>query len=1125
MSLSLEWRHRVDRWRQELPQHVYRPLGRIEMAGFTTFEQLSPEEAARRTFRPMPAGTPWGAKWEYAWLRGEVVLPQEAAGHRIVARIDPGAESAIFINGILRGAHDRQHPEITLARDATPGTRYEILAEAYAGHGPMVSSAGPTPPWRETVPEPGPTQKVMGECSYGIWEEDAYQLWIDVEALWGLRDSLDPESLRVAEIDRALRDMTVIVDFELPQPEMMATIRAARERLKPVLACFNGSTAPLMFAFGHAHLDVAWLWPLQETERKIGRTVANQLALMEEYPEYRYLQSQAHLFRMLKARYPELYARAQQAVREGQLMPEGGMWVEADTNLAGGEALIRQFVHGKRFFREEFGVESELLWLPDVFGYSGALPQIMRGCGIRYFATAKIFWTYNGGDPFPYNTFTWEGIDGSTVLAHLFTEYSSRTDPRTVIQRWNERVQKDGISTRLLPFGFGDGGGGATRDHLEHVRRLRDLEGAPRVIIASPNDFFRDLQVRGVPEARYVGELYFQAHRGTYTSQARTKRGNRKSELALREAELWGAAAAALAGYAYPYPRMDEAWKLLLLHQFHDILPGSSIHRVYEEAEAAHASVQRQAREVAGEAMARLTGGGEGLTVFNSLSWPRTALVELPEGWAAAADASGQGLPVQGVEGRLWAEVPVPPCGWATIVPSPQGGEGRVRGETLAAQALPPAPSPQGGEGRGEGGVLYERPSAALGARAECATRHGAELPLTLPLSPTGERAQAYLPTRPSPQGGEGRVRGETLDAQTPPSVPSLQGGEGAAAVLENELLRVEFNALGEMTHIFDKETGRDWAAGPCNSFRMYKDVPTSFDAWDIDSQYSLTPLELTERAEFELVSKGPLVARLQVRRRLHQSTMVQEISLRRGSRRVDLATAIDWQERHKLLKVNFPVTIHANEAVHEIQFGHVRRPNHASRPFDADRFEVSNHKWSALVEEGRGFAVLNDCKYGLNVDGNSINLTLLKSALAPDMTADRGRQEFTYAFYAWNGPFAESGVVCEAYDLNCPILTATGAAGERSLFALDAPNVVIEAVKPAEDGSGDVVLRLYEAMRTATHCTLTTTLDVQHAAQTNMLEEVEAPLACERGRIALDFRPFEIKTVRLAIVPSRVSP
>ena len=237
-----------------------------------------------------------------------------------------------------------------------------------------------------------------------------------------------------------------------------------------------------------------------------------------------------------------------------------------------------------------------------------------------------------------------------------------------------------------------------------------------------------------------------------------------------------------------------------------------------------------------------------------------------------------------------------------------------------------------------------------------------------------------------------------------------------------------------------------------------------------------------------------------------------------RNSRRVDFHTRIDWQETHKLLKVNFPVDIHAHEAIHEIQFGHIRRPNHLSRPFDADRFEVSNHKWSALAEENRGFAVLNDCKYGLNVLDNSINLTLLKSPAAPDMTADKGMQEFAYAIYPWNGSLAEAGVVQAAYELNVPVMSAAGAAGERSCFAVDAPNIVIEAVKPAEDGSGDVIVRLYEAKRMATRCTLTTTLPVKSAMQTNMLEEEAEALALDGDGIALEFRPFGIKTLRLRI-------
>ena len=1019
MTLTLEWRHRIDRWRQELPRHLYRSLDTVDLSGFTTTEQLSTEEALSRDSTPTPPGTPWGAKWEYGWFRGQVVLPDEASGRRIVLKVDVGAESAVYVDGQAAGAIDQQHKEITLTMSGVPGTAYAVLVEGYAGHGPRVSSTGPTPPGRKTVPEPGPTQSVVGESTFGIWEEDVYQLWLDVETLYEVRENVDPESLRVVEIDAGLRDFTLIVDFELPHERMLATVRACRERLEPLLACVNGSTAPTMFAFGHAHIDVAWLWPLAETERKCVRTFSTQLALMEEYPEFKFLQSQPHLYRMVKTHYPKLYQRIQAAVKAGQFLPDGATWVEPDTNISGGESLIRQFIHGKRFYRDEFGVECELLWLPDVFGYSGALPQIMRGCGVRYFSTHKIFWTYNGGDPFPYNTFTWEGIDGSEVLVHLHNDYNSRSNPASIIQRWNERVQKDAISTRLFPFGHGDGGGGPTRDHLEFLRRQRNLEGVPRVRIAPPIDYFEDLEARGIPDARYVGELYFQAHRGTYTSQARTKLGNRRSEFALREAEMWGTAARALRGLEFPAGIVDEAWKTILLNQFHDIIPGSSIHRVYEEAEAAYTDVIQTAGAVADRATAALTDDSRAVTMFNSLSWERTALLPLPEGFDGATDEAGNPLPTQVMDGQTWVETVVPPCGWTTLRP----------------------------------GRSASQPAGTLKA------------------------------------------------------TPRL---------LENDVLRLTFGDQGEITTILDKESGRELTAGPCNRLRMYRDVPSSFDAWDIDSMYPLTPVELDEPASIEVVAAGPLVARLRVTRQLHDSTLIQEVSLRPGSRRVDFHTVVDWQESHKLLKVNFPVTVHANEGVHEIQFGHIRRPNHKSRPFDADRFEVCNHKWTALMEESRGCAVLNDSKYGVDVAGNSINLTLLKSALAPDMSADRGRQVFTYAFYAWNGPFAGSPLVREAYELNCAVTTAPGAAEERSLFAVDAPNVVIETVKPAEDGSPDIVVRAYEAKRTATRCTLTTSLRVVGAAQTDMLENVQRELPCEGAKIDLEFRPFEVKTVRL---------
>ncbi|MCP4537860.1 MAG: alpha-mannosidase [Chloroflexi bacterium] len=1028
MTLTTEWKRRVDNWRKELPNHFYRPLGTVALNGFVTTEQLTAEQALQGNFHPMPPGTEWGAKWEYGWFQGEVVLPEAATGQRIVLKIEVGVpstiyggvECAVFIDGQIAGARDYKHEHLTLSHDGVPGTRYAVLIEGYAGHGRRAVRAGPTPLDRETVPEPGPTQAVVGESTFGIWEELAFQLWIDVETLYQLRESIDQDSLRVAEIDQALRDFTTIVDFELPHDEMLETMRACRERFKPILACVNGSTAPTLFAFGHAHLDVAWLWPLAETERKAARTCANQLALMAEYPEHKYLQSQPHLFWMVKTRYPELYARVKEAVKKGQFIPDGSTWIEPDTNVPSGESLIRQFIHGKRFFRDEFGIECETLWLPDVFGYSGALPQIMRGCGVKYFSSAKIFWAYNNHDPFPYNTFTWEGIDGSEVLVHLCNYYSCQTDPAYVINYWNTRVQKDGFSTRPFPFGWGDGGGGPTRTHLEHLRRIQDLEGMPRVQTGTLTEYFQDLETRGIPDARYVGELYFQAHRGTYTSQAKTKRGNRKSEFALREAEMWGAAAQALGKESFEFPteKIDEAWKLILLNHFHDIIPGSSIQRVYEEAEADYAAVTSTAQDVAQQAMSALTDDAQAVTAFNSLSWERTALLTVPEGFEGTVDEADNTLPTQVLDGKTFVEATIPSCGWTSL-----------------------------------------RPASAQ------------ETDNTL-----------------------------TVTEQ----------------LLENSLLRVELNNRGEITSILDKETGRELSDGMCNSLKMYKDVPTAWDAWDLDSMYELTPVALDEPAQVEVVASGPLVAILRVTRTLHHSTMTQEIHLRRDSRRVDFHTVIDWQEHHKLLKVNFPVQVYAHEAVHEIQFGHIRRPNHKSRPFDADRFEVPNQKWTALMEENRGCAVLNDCKYGVNVLNNSINLTLLKSALAPDMVADKGRQTFTYAFYAWNGSFAESDLVREAYELNCPVTTASGAADEGSLFSVDAPNVIVETVKPAEDGSGDIVVRLYEAKRTATRCTLSTSLSVAEAFQTNMLENVQTALPCEDGQLTLEFRPFEVKTVRL---------
>jgi alpha-mannosidase len=1019
MSLTLEWRHRIMAWREELSKHFYKPIDAVPLeAAFTKQQYRLIEAFDALTFEPIDPGTPWGSKWEYGWFRGEIKIPDSAKGQMIALSMDVGAESAVFINGDCAGAVDEYHKVIILTDKAQGGEAFSVVLEAYAGHGPQEWRSGPTPPDRETIPEPPENQRTVGESHFGIWQEAAFQLAMDVETLWEVRESIDEDSLRVMEIDEAIKDFTLIADFEAPHAEMLASLQSARERLQPFLEKQNGDTTPEMIGFGHAHIDVAWLWPLAETKRKCVRTFSTQLALMDRYPQYQFFQSQPQLYVMVKEKYPELYERIQKAVKRGQWIPDGAAWVEPDTNVTSGESLIRQLIHGKRFYREEFGVNCDLLWLPDVFGYSGALPQIMRGCEIKYFSTQKIFWAYHGGAPFPYNTFVWEGIDGSEVLAHFHNDYNSETKPSLVIERWKERVQKDGFSTRLYPFGWGDGGGGPTREHLEYALRQKNLEGAPKFRIASPMIYFTEQEAAGWPEARYVGELYFQAHRGTYTSQARTKALNRRSEFALREAEFWGSAAIHLADFDFPYDRWDKAWKTVLINQFHDILPGSSIARVYEEAEAQLSDVVETAGGMAKDAAQLLLKDRDGLTWFNALSWEREPLVILPEGMAGLMTSSGEGLPAQTLDDKTFAEVKLPSCGWVSFI----GGEPQTVENTISADSRR----------------------------------------------------------------------------------------------LENALMQVNFNDFGEITRIYDKVNQRQLNIDTCNSLRMYQDIPSAFDAWDIDSMYRQTPVDLPEKAEISLVADGPLFGQLVVKRKLNNSVMTQTITLRRDSRRMEFHTVIDWQERHKLLKVNFPVGYHARDAMHEIQFGHLPRPTHRSREIDRDRHEVVNYKWTALVEAGRGFAILNDSKYGVDVLDNNINLTLLKSSLAPDMTADRGLQEFTYAFYFWDTPFIESGVVQQGYELNLPPLRLAGSSEQQSLFRLNRANIILETVKPAEDGSGDVVLRLYESMSTRTCAELEINLPIERVQLTNMLEAPKAELAINKQTVQLEFGPFEILTLRL---------
>ncbi len=1033
-----EWRSRVDHWLDTLKKDFYHPLGPIMTEAAFTMDHLTPEEALRQDFEPISPGTPWGHTWEYCWLHGSVTLPTEAEGQRIVMDLNTGGETTVFVNGRSFGTYRDSWVTVPhhfiednfLTASGHAGESYNILLEAYAGHYYPQSEAlkgcatGPVLPGSYTDPKEHTARTVLGELTYGIWNEDAYQLYMDMETLNLLIDQVDPESLRADRLAAALEQATLTADFEQPMEARNRSYREAREVLKPALSAVNGTSAPQFYAIGNAHLDLAWLWPMAETERKTSRTFASQLRLLEAYPEYKFIQSQPAGYVMCREHYPELYERIKAAAKTGQWIAEGAMWVEPDTNMTSGESLIRQLIHGKRFFREEFGIDSVLLWLPDTFGYSAALPQILKGCGVKYLVTQKIFWSYNEGDRFPYHYFTWQGADGSKVDSFLPTDYTYRTDPKQICEVWNNRVQKRGLEAFLLPFGYGDGGGGPSRDYLEFLRREADLEGMPRVKTESPLRFFEDMEAAGGPQHTYVGELYFSAHRGVFTSQAAIKRGNRKAETALREAEVWGTMAG-FQGAVYPLARMDAAWKRLLLNQFHDILPGSSIGRVYEDARRDHARIISEAEAVKRDALAQLAQGN-GLTVFNSLSFARSGLVPLPEAFADGAVADdGTEVPVERTEDGLSGLVRVPSCGAVSLQPK------------------------------------AVRPVSAVSARKE-----------------------------------------------------------DGCFILVNETVRASVSSRGEVTSFVDKSSGREYAAGPMNRLLMFKDVPRKFDAWDIDSNYILQPIELDEPVTVTIRQAEGLRAVLHVERRVQHSTFEQDIILTAGSRRLDFVTHIDWHELHRLLKVEFPVNVQASEGINEIQFGYMKHPTHRSRLYDIDRYEVCNQRYSALCDESHGAAVLNDCKYGISMNGNALQLTLLRAAASPEMRADNGDHSFTYAFTAWEGSFLDSPVVREAYDLNVPLQTAEGSCKPFSAFETDRQNIFIDTVKPAEDGSGDVILRLYEAKRADTACRLKIRIPVKSVFLCDMLENITEELPAEDPEgVTLHFHTFEVKTLRLRTV------
>ncbi len=1016
----LLYEQRCEQFVERLKNYFYSDETPLQ-AEYCLFEP--PVAFARRLdkpYVPIQVGETWGSNWQVAWFHVHGVVPEKWKGLPIVARLNLGGEGCIFdhtgtpvraisVHSIWLPGFKRDR--VPIVDRAKGEEKIDLWIEVSAAQ--LFGLALVADPALNDPRRFGHLDAKVEDLTLAVFRPEVWQLYLDAFVLNNLMKALPEKSVRRARILYALnRAIDVFQGDE-------ATVRRSRELLKPELDKKSNASALRAWAVGHSHLDTAWLWPVSETIRKCARTFSTQLALLEQYPGYVFGASQAQQYAFTKEHYPSLFAKIKEQVARGRWEVQGAMWVEPDCNLISGESMVRQLLYGKKFFEEEFGITPRNLWLPDVFGYSAALPQILKKSGVDCMVTQKLSW--NQFNRLPHHTFLWRGIDGSEIIVHFPPEdnYNSELKPAGLIHAQQNFEERDRLDEFLVLFGIGDGGGGPTEEIIETGIRLRDLEGCPRVEFGCAQTMLDRLNdQRGVLK-RWVGELYFELHRGTLTTHGLVKKMNRLLERKMRELE---ALYCLLPRTQYPAKEFEAMWKKILLNQFHDILPGSSIAKVYETTHAEYRVLEEQAQTLfrhAGEKLLERQDGS--VTLINTLSYSYQRPIKLPATWAGfeLVDEKGENVVAQETLSGLVVLANIPPLGAKTI----RVGEKKfVAGTNASSEPL----------------------------------------------------------------------------------------------VLENELIHYEFATDGTIKRVFDKECRRE-VVSTGNVLRLYEDRPVNWDAWDIDIYYENQLLEQAHLIASQRQSSGPLIHELKLEFEIGASHLIQNVMLAENSKRLDFKTQVDWQERHKMLRVAFVTNVVSSEAAFEIQYGYVKRPTHRNTSWDLAKFESVAHRFVDLSERDYGVALLNDCKYGHKVLDGTIELNLLRAPTSPDPEADRGTHEFTYCLLPHNYDLPGSCVFSEAAQLNQPVAMYPDRACGALAFpvALDSDRIELEVIKKAESDDG-LILRLYEPCGRRSSCTLTFADPNVKVQETDLMEKPVADLKVRDGKVQLEFGPFEIKTLKM---------
>ncbi len=1009
-----------------------------------------------------------GDKWATGSrvLRRSIVIPEKINGYAVQgsrARLDfrfdfnwnnkGPVTIAVFSNGSLvsRGDDDMQQP-ILLTENAQPGQKFLIAVRIDA---PDVETEFHH---AQLTIEPGGGRP------------DPAMIRMEILAARPMLAAYEEgRADRELQLDAAVKAIDFAPLDNNDQAEFDASLRFAQSQLQPLNAWLKQFTVR---AIGNSHIDMAWLWPWTETVEVVRNTFQSVLDLMREYPDLKFTMSSARTYEWMQEKYPDMFEQIKQRVKEGRWEVVGGMWVEPDLNMPDGESLVRQILVGKRYFQKNFGVDIKIGWNPDSFGYNWQLPQIYKKSGIDYFVTSKLLWATDY-TKFPYRLFWWEAPDGSRLLTYFPHEYANDFNPEQITRDLSVYApliygNKTTDSPQMLYlYGIGDHGGGPTRTMLDEANRLRDPNTVfPKINFSTAKQFFADLD-RQLPKLKvptWKDELYFEYHRGVYTTQADTKQRIRHDEELMLDAEKY-ASWATLFGRPYGQYQFDLAWKNLLFDHFHDVMPGSGIAVNYLDAKRNLEDVARSASEITdgslNEILAHVNTQGDGvpIVIFNSLSWPRTEVVEV--------------------------EVQLP--GQAKQVEVADAANHQVESQLLAMDSA-----------TNRARLLILAATPAMGYRT-------------------------YF------------VRGKTGNRSEPTNSQAVQA---SGETLKNSYVQIRVDPqTGCMTSLFDvrnqtealapseTDTGGPTTAVCGNLLQVFYDKPKQWDAWNIDSDFEKQHWDLDKADEVKLVEGGPLRAVIRVKKHFQNSTFVQDITMYAGVPRVDVKMQADWHEKHILLKVAFPLSAHSDHATFEIPYGSIERPTTRNTPAELAKFEVPAQRWADLSDAKHGFSLLNDSKYGYDVKGNVLRLSLLRSPEWPDPHADEGRHQFTYSLYPHAGTWRDAQTVRRGYELNYKLLAVSSQKhegtlrAEHSFVGVEPDNVVLTAIKKSEDDDS-LILRFYEWAGRDADVKLQLPTGAQSASDTDLMERSIADLAVHNDVVTVHTKPYEIKTLKVRFAP-----